>query len=134
MKRDSWLSRNVGLVVASGLGIMIGLIDRAALFGDDSSKPTILLWLASSGFLGFGLPDRPWRWSVFVGPWLPAMYLVSRFFGSPNPIHPDTYASSLLLVPFSLVVCLIGAYSGAAARRVIRPPSRPMEAVPGAGA
>ncbi len=134
MKRDSGLSRTLGVVVASGLGILIGLIDRAALFGDDSSKPTILLWLASSGFLGFAMPDRAWRWAVFVGPWLPAMYLVFRFFGSPNPIHPDTYASSLLLVPFSLVICLIGAYSGAAARRAIRPPSRPLEAFPGAGA
>src|SRR5262245_40322228 len=75
MNQDTWFSRTIAVAVASGLGIAIAMQDKAAPFGDDSSQFTVLLWLVTSGLLGFIMPRRPWLWTVSVGPWLPAMYL-----------------------------------------------------------
>jgi hypothetical protein len=133
MKKTIGVEQTIGLAVASGLGILIALVDRAEPFGDDSSKSTILLWLACSGVLGFALPRSPWLWAVSVGPWLSAMYLIRHALGLHSPIKPDTYTSGLLLMGVSLVVCAVGAYAGALVRRVIRPPSQPAEALPGTG-
>jgi hypothetical protein len=125
--------RMISLLVASGLGILIALVDRAEPFGDDSSKSTILLWLVCSGMLGFALPRSPWLWAVSVGPWLPATYLSLHALGLHSPIKPDTYMSGFLLMGVSLVVCAVGAYAGALVRRSVWPPSQSVEAIPGTG-
>ena len=126
MKGRRWFGQAIAIAIASGLGIMVALVDRATPFGDDSSKSTIVLWLACSGLLGLAMPVRPWRWALLVGPWLPATYLVLHVLGSPAPINPNTVNGILILLPFSLTVCALGAYAGAMARRFIVPPSRPM--------
>jgi hypothetical protein len=129
MKPHAWLSQSMGFVVASGLGILIGLVDCAEPFGDDSTQLTILLWLVSSALLGFAKPRRPWLWAVSIGPWLPAMYLMRLSLGFHNPLHPNnTYGTGLILIGLSLVICAIGAFVGMFARRIIRPPSRAAEA------
>ena len=127
------MKQTIGLVVASGLGILIAVVDRAEPFGDDSSKSTILLWLACSGLLGVALPRSPWLWAVSVGPWLSAMYLILHALGLHSPMKPDTYTSGLLLMGVSLVVCAVGAYAGALVRRITWPPSQSVEALPGTG-
>ncbi len=118
MTGRSRFGQSIAIAVASGMGIMVALVDRATPFGDDSSKSTIVLWLVCSGLLGFAIPVRPWRWALFVGPWLPAMYLLLHSLGAANPIHPDTNASSLMLMVFSIAICTVGAYAGAVARRI----------------
>jgi hypothetical protein len=133
MKKTIGVEQMIGLAVASVLGIVIALVDRAEPFGDDSSKSTILLWLACSGVLGFALPHSPWLWAVSVGPWLSAMYLILHALGLHSPIKPDTYTTCLLLMGVSLVVCAVGAYAGALVRHIIRPPSQSVEALPGTG-
>jgi hypothetical protein len=125
----------IAVAAASGMGVVIGLIDRAEPFGDDSAFSTIVLWLACSGLLGFAMPRRPWLWAVTVGPWVPAMYLVRLAMGDRDLLHPNnTYTTGLILIGVSLVVCGVGAYAGALARRIFGPSSRPVEALPGAGA
>jgi hypothetical protein len=134
MKKTIGVDQMIGLAVASGLGVLIALLDRAELFGDDSSKPTMVLWLACSGILGFALPRSPWLWMVSVGPWLPAMYLILHALDLHPPIKPDTYTSSFMLMAVSLVVCALGSYGGAFVRRITWPPSRSIETLPGTGA
>jgi len=133
MKKTTGVEQTIGLAIASGLGILIALADRAEPFGDDSSKSTILLWFACSGLLGFTLPRTPWLWAISVGPWLSMMYLILHALGLHSPIKPDTYTTGVLLMGVSLVVCAVGAYSGAFARRIIWPPSPSIESLPGAG-
>jgi hypothetical protein len=133
MNEHTWVSRAIAIAVASGLGIAIALTDRVAPFGDDSAQFTSFLWLVSSGLLGFIMPRRPWLWAVAVGPWLPAMYLVLRVLGLHAPIQPNSVTTSLILIPISLAVCAVGAYAGALARRIIKPPSRAAGAFRGTG-
>jgi hypothetical protein len=133
MKPSAWWFQVLAVAVASGLGIGIAAVDRAAPFGDDSSQFTVLLWLLSSSLLGFAMPRQPWRWAVFVGPWLPLMYLVLQVLRWHAPINPNTYTTSLILIPVSLAVCAVGAYAGAWARRIFLPPSRPGEVLSGTG-
>jgi hypothetical protein len=122
MKTTKGFAQTIAVAVASGLGILIGLVDRAEPFGDDSALSTIALWLACSALLGFSMPRRPWLWAVSVGPWLPAMYLVLLASGSHDPLHPNnTYSTGLILIGLSVVVCGVGAYVGAMVRRIIAP-------------
>jgi hypothetical protein len=46
----------------------------------------------------------------------------------------NTYATGLILIGLSLVICAAGAYAGALARRIIGPPSRPVETLRGTDA
>jgi hypothetical protein len=122
MMKAAKLAETVVVAVASGLGILVGVIDQVAPFGDDSSKLTILLWLLASGSLGFVMPRRPWQWGTLVGPWLTLIHLLVHALGLPDSIHPNTYAAILLLFPVSLAVCFVGAHGGALARRLVAQP------------
>jgi hypothetical protein len=122
MKHDSRASQALAIVIASISGLVIAALDRAAPFGDDSAKLTLLLWLLASGLLGFARPRRPWLWAVLIGPWLSLTNLVRHVLGLPGSVHPDSYRTILLLLPLSLAVCSLGAYGGALARRAWFPP------------
>jgi hypothetical protein len=129
MKSGARVLGLVAMAIAVGLGLVIAAIDLAAPFGDDSSQFTVFLWLVSSGLLGFGMPQRPWRWAVLIGPTLPLAYLVLRVAGLLPRDDRNGYSTYLILVPISLAVCLLGTYVGAAARRLVMPPSSTPEAV-----
>ena len=131
MKPESHRFDALAWLIASALGILTAAQDWAAPFGDDSSKSTIVLWLAFSGLLGFADPRRPWLWAVLVGPWLPLMYLVlqaAKLFTWPAPNNDFT---GLILLPVSLVVCAIGSYAGAMVRRTSLPVSSPSNGLAG---
>jgi hypothetical protein len=116
------LSTTAVFAVASILGLLIAASDVLSPIGDDSAQFTVLLWLVSSGVLGFARPGRPWRWAISLGPWLPVTHLVRRGLGQPAAIAPNTYGTILVLFPVSVAVCLVGAYGGAAIRRFLLPP------------
>jgi hypothetical protein len=119
----------VALVIAVGLGLLIAAIDIATPFGDDSSQFTVFLWLVSTGILGFAMPERPWRWSLLVGPSLPLTYIGLRIAGLLPRDDRNGYVTYLILVPVSLAVCLLGSYAGSVARRFVMPPSPAPETV-----
>jgi hypothetical protein len=120
MDRPFWfLAMPYGLAVA--LGLLAAAFDVAEPFGDDTAKGTILLWLASCGLLGFLLPRHPWRWACIVGPLVPVTHLLLHAFGIPHAMNPNTYATILILVPVSLVICAVAAYAGSFLRRTALP-------------
>jgi hypothetical protein len=133
MRRDSRLGDEVAAVVAVGLGLLVAAIDRAEPFGDDSAKSTIVLWLAAGAVLGFARPRRPWRWALLIGPMVPAAYLTLHVLGRARIAPPNNVATFLVLVPISIAVGMLGAYTGAWGRRAIWPPS-PKADAPRAGA
>ena len=109
----------VGHFVAIVLGLVVASIDLAAPFGDDSSKLTLLLLILFSGIGAFLQPKKPWRWGILVGIWLPLVSLAAHALGLSTHIHPNTDSAILLLVPFSLAVCLIAGCYGSVARRAL---------------
>jgi len=129
MEGNARVLRPVAQAIAAGLGLVIAAIDVAAPFGDDSSQFTVFLWVVSSGLFGFAMPQRPWRWAVLIGPILPLTYLVLRVAGLLPRDDRNGYLTYLILVPVSLAVCLVGSYVGAAARRLVMPPSSTPEAL-----
>ncbi|HEV3165106.1 MAG TPA: hypothetical protein VGZ22_13860 [Isosphaeraceae bacterium] len=133
MKDSSRLVDTIVGVIASGFGLMIAAVDVRAPFGDDSAQFTVFLWLVTCGLLGFAVPRRPWLWAILVGPWVPFTYLVLLRSGVLRPAKPID-ATDFILIPACLVVCLVGAYAGALARRAILPPSSSRDTLPGASA
>jgi hypothetical protein len=103
-------------------GLLVAWLDVRAPWGDDSAKVVLLLWVAVTGPLGYLRPRRPWRWALVVGPWLPLTHLARHVLGMPDMIHPNTYATILLLFPVSVAACSLGAYGGALLRRVALEP------------
>jgi hypothetical protein len=133
MKHDNGALPAVAIVIATGLGLLIALLDRASLFGDDSAQFTVFLWLLCSGLLGFARPRRPWLWAVLIGPWLSLTNLVLHVLGQPGSVHPNAYTTILILLPISLAVCSVGAYGGALVRRALMPLSPSPDPSVGAG-
>jgi hypothetical protein len=110
------------MVVAAVLGILIGVADVVSPFGDDSGQFSVFLLLVCSGVLGFARPHQAWRWAIAIGPGLPLTQLVCHALGWISPGGHLLVSSIVLLLGFSVGVCLVGAYGGALARRVFRPP------------
>ncbi|MFI5460474.1 MAG: hypothetical protein ACHRXM_34085 [Isosphaerales bacterium] len=129
MEGNARVLRPVAQAIAAGLGLVIAAIDVAAPFGDDSSQFTVFLWLVSSGLFGFAMPQRPWRWAVLIGPMLPLTYLILRVAGRLPRDDRNGYLTYLILIPVSLAACLLGCYVGAAARRLVMPPSSAPETI-----
>lgn len=105
MAHDSKVGDALAAVVATGLGVLIALIDRGSPFGDDSAKFALVLLFAAGMTLGLARPRRPWRWSLCVGVWLPALFALN---GGTKPY---------LLLLISLGVSTLGALAGAIFRR-----------------
>jgi hypothetical protein len=101
------------------LGLLVAVFDVAVPFGDDTEKCTVLLWAVFSGLLGYVQPRRVWRWAFLVGPWVPATHFVLHVLDLPDTVNPDSYITILILVPVSLVICGIGAWTGAILRHVV---------------
>jgi hypothetical protein len=108
---QSWLGV-AAYPLALALGLLVAWFAVAAPFGDDTSKVTVLLWLVSAGILGLLQPHQPWRWALAIGPWVSVIHGIRHALDLPATINPNTYTTILILVPVSLVVCLLGAYGG----------------------
>jgi hypothetical protein len=119
----TWPDRSRGGILVAGtaivLGVLVAWFDVVAPFGDDTEKGTLLLWLTASGVLGLLAPGRPWRWALLIGPWVPAAHLILHALGRPHSMNPNTYTVAMILVPISLVVCLLAAYGGSLIRHAM---------------
>lgn len=98
--------------LAVGLGLLAAWFDVASPWGDDTEKGTLLIWFVSGVILGVLDSHKPWRWALLVGPWVSIVHFARHQLGMPGSINPDTYATILILVPISFIVCTIGAYTG----------------------
>jgi len=93
------------LAAAMAAGAAIAFVDSRPSWDDTGiTAGSMLLAAAAFGCLG---PQRPWRWALAVGSWIPAYALVRT---------PAVGTSALLLV---LIFPLTGAYAGRAARSAL---------------
>ena len=92
------------LVVAASLGLSIAYVDSRPNW--DDTGVTAFALLLTCAIFGALVPDRPWRWALAVGVWVPAAGIVmSGNFGA------------LLALGFAFA----GAYGGMGLRNLVSP-------------
>jgi hypothetical protein len=104
-RRDSTI-----YLLGSALGIGAGCLD--AKVGD--LLLTALLVLASTMLLGWLRPEKPWRWIVAVGMWVPIVMLLAHAFLAEKPYPAQIYESFL-----GFLTGTAGAYGGALGRKAM---------------
>jgi len=92
------------------LGMCAGVLDVKA--GD--LLLTALFVLASTMLLGMLRPERPWRWIIVVGVFVPIVQLLAYAFLTQKPYSAQIYESCL-----GFLTGIAGAYGGSVVRRGI---------------
>src|ERR1700738_3921055 len=93
-----------GIYILGGvLGILAGFLD--VKFGD--LLLTALFVLASTMLLGALRPERPWRWTLLVGVFVPLVQLMAFFLLTQKPYRAQIYESFL-----GFLTGIAGAYGG----------------------
>jgi hypothetical protein len=100
---DGWV-----YMLGAGLGIAAGTLDVKA--GD--LLVTALSVLTSTMLLALLRPERPWRWVLIVGVFVPAAQLLAYIFLTEKPYRAQIYESLLGFLPG-----IAGAYGGSVARK-----------------
>ena len=104
--------RNAGVyLLAAFLGIFAGILDLEA--GD--LLGTALFVLISTMVLGFMRPEKPWRWTIAVGIFVPLVRLGAFLLFKRQPERSQIYESIL-----GFVTGIAGAYGGSVARKGLR--------------
>jgi len=103
-------SDSVAYIIGAFLGLCAGLLD--AKIGD--LLLTALFVLASTMLLGALRPERPWRWVIVVGMFVPIVQMLAYLFLTEKPYRAQIYESFL-----GFLTGIVGAYGGAVGRRVL---------------
>jgi len=96
------------------LGAVLGLCAGALDVRIGDLLLTALFVLASTMLLGALRPERPWRWVIVVGVFVPILQMLAYLFLTEKPYRAQIYESFL-----GFLTGLVGAYGGAVARRVL---------------
>jgi hypothetical protein len=100
---DGWI-----YVLGAGLGIAAGALDVRV--GD--LLVTALFVLTSTMLLALLRPERPWRWVLIVGVFVPVLQLLAYIFLTEKPYRAQIYESFL-----GFLTGIAGAYGGSVARK-----------------
>ena len=117
MKRWAWLKR---IAVGVGAGLAIASVDNVAAGGEVSPVVIVVLLIVATTTFG-GIWGRG-GWVPAVATWLcvPLAHLARHVLGLPDTLHPNTYASILLLAAFTFVVATIGTGAGMLLHKAVR--------------
>jgi hypothetical protein len=107
-------------------------VDNVLFEGEVSPIAIVGLLLAAAATAGMRWGARGLAAAALTWACVPAAHVVKRAFGLPDTLHPDTWASVLLLAMFTLVVTTVGSGCGLLARRLAG--RGPRLAEPGAAA
>jgi hypothetical protein len=118
MNRSSWLKRGT---IGLGAGIAIASVDNLAFGGEVSPIVVVALLIATTATFG-GIWGHG-GWTAALAAWLcvPLAHLVKHGLGLPDTLHPNTYASILMLAGFTLVMATLGAGAGMLIHKMGRP-------------
>ena len=94
------------------LGVLFGLSAGILEITVGDLLATALFVLVSTMVLGFLRPQRPWRWIVVVGVFVPLMRLTAYLVMTQKPYRAQVWESGL-----GFVTGTAGSYCGALARK-----------------
>jgi len=104
------MKKNDSTIYALGVffGVLAGCLD--VKFGD--LLLTALFVLAATMLLGALRPERPWRWTLLVGVFVPVVQLMAFFLLTQKPYRAQIYESFL-----GFLTGIAGAYGGSVGRK-----------------
>ena len=109
----------VRLIAGLAVGAVIAAVDNVIFGGEVSPIIIVAMLLAATTTAGLVWGRRGWPAAFAVWAWVPAAHLAKRVLGLPDTLHPNTYASILMLGSFTLVVATVGIACGLLARRFV---------------
>ena len=112
----SKLPVRLGIGFAAGAAIVY--VDNWAFVGEVSPILIVAMLLAATATAGAIWGRRGWVASFAAWVCVPLAHLVKHVLGLPDTLHPNTYASILMLAAFTLAVASIGTGCGVLFRRL----------------
>jgi hypothetical protein len=109
----------VQLTAGFATGAAVATVDNLLFEGEISPIVIVALLLAATVTAGAVWGRCGWVAAVATWVWVPAPHLTKRVLGLPDTLHPNTYASILMLAAFSLAVSVVGTACGLLARQLI---------------
>jgi len=113
-----WSKRPVPLGVGLAAGAAIVYVDNYAFEGEVSPIIIVAMLLAATATAGATWGGRGWVAAIAVWACVPMAHLANHVLGLADTLHPNTYASILLLAAFTLVVATVGTVCGVLVRRL----------------
>jgi len=107
-------SDNHGDTAAYSLAICLGLGAGVLDVTVGDLLLTALFVLVSTMLLGVLRPQRPWRWILLVGVFVPILQLLAYLFLTEKPYRAQLYESCL-----GFLTGIAGAYGGSVLRRLL---------------
>ncbi len=120
----------VKLLLGTGFvsGAVIAAVDNFAFHGEVSPIIIVAMLFATTLVLGWIFGWRGWPASATVWACVPLAHLIKHMAGLPDTLHPNTYASILMLAVFTLVIAAIGSGCGAVLHRLTHSPNGSQDA------
>jgi hypothetical protein len=118
MTASAWSKWRWPVVFGLAAGAAIAAVDNLLFEGEVSPIVIVGLLLATTTTAGATWGRRGSVEALLAWVWLPAVHFVKHTLGLPDTIHPNTYASILLLAAFFFVVAALGTTFGLLARRL----------------
>ena len=113
-----WSKSPVRLGIGLAAGTAIVYVDNCAFDGEVSPLVIVAMLFAATATAGAIWGRRGWVASSAAWACVPLAHLVKHVLSLPDTLHPNTYASILMLAAFTLAVALIGTGCGVLLRRL----------------
>jgi len=97
-----------------GLAVMLGALAGWVNIKVGDLLLTAMVVLAACMLLGILSPQKPWRWVLLVGVFVPVVEWLAYFFLSQKPTRAQIYESFLAFLPG-----IAGAFGGAMGRGLV---------------
>ena len=115
-----WKSSTMRIVTGVVAGMLIAAVDNVLFEGEVSPLVVVGMLFATSAASAAAWGKRAWQTGLLTWAWLPGAHLAKRALGLPDTLHPNTYASVMLLAAFSFVVMAAGLAIGGGVRWLAR--------------
>jgi len=114
----------VRAAVGFAIGVAIAAVDNFAFGGEVSPIVIFAMLLAATAIAGALWGGRGWMAAAAMWVCVPAAHIAKHVLGLPDTLHPNSYASILMLAAVTLVVASIGTGVGVSIRRLTVAPDK----------
>ncbi|MFZ2325031.1 MAG: hypothetical protein WAV89_15220 [Ignavibacteriaceae bacterium] len=101
-------------LIALGLvaGIIIAAVDNLVFGGEVSPVVIVVMLIIFNAVFGFIWEWKSWSASLSAWICIPLVHLIKHLLGLPDTLHPNTYASIIMLTVFTFIVSILGSGGG----------------------